>query len=439
LEIFVVGAGYVGLTTAVTLAQLGHHVVVHDLNPQRTAILRSGRSPIFEPGLEEAIGEGLASGHLAFTDEAAAPAGTEVAMVCVPTPADAQGLLDTRTVESVVVALRASVADDCVIAVRSTLPLHGPERLASMIGGRSGAPIVVNPEFMREGRALDDARRPARVVVGWLGPDDVDAAERLARIYEPLGAPSIVADAASVVLVKLASNVFLSTKIAFADELARLADAIGADVDTVVDGLGLDPRIGRAFLDAGPGFGGSCLPEQAAAIAVETGSRGLDTPLLQSIARSNSAHQAQIVESVDGHLQQGLRGARVAVLGLAFKANTDDVRFSPALAIIRGLRTAGAAVVAYDPVAASAAKLADPELQTAATAAAAVAGADAVVLVTEWSEFASLDWARLAPTMRGDLVYDTRRIMPAADVEAAGLRYVALGRRPTPARVGSPA
>ena len=431
MDIFVVGAGYVGLTTAATLSHLGHRVVVHDLDPERTAILAAGRSPIFEPGLEDAIRAGLAAGRLRFTDDAEAPAETEAAIVCVPTPADAEGLLDTRAVESVVIRLLSSLPVDRIIAVRSTLPLHGPERLAAAIGRASGAAVVVNPEFMREGKALDDARHPSRVVVGWLRPTDADAARRFAAVYEPLGAPMIIADAASVVLMKLASNVFLGAKIAFADELARLSDAIGADIGTVVDGLGMDPRIGRAFLDAGPGFGGSCLPEQAAAIAVETKRRDIDAPLMGSIASSNAAHQEQIVRAIAGHLAKGLEGARVAVLGLSFKANTDDVRFSPALAIIRGLRRAGADVVAYDPVSPEAARRVDPALRTAASAAEAVRDADAVVVVTEWAEFAALDWSVLAPTLRGDLVYDTRRILAAADVERAGLRYVGLGRRPS--------
>ena len=433
MDIFVVGAGYVGLTTAATLSYLGHRVVVHDLDAERTAMLARGRSPIFEPGLEDAIREGLASGRLRFTDEALAPAETETAFVCVPTPADAEGLLDTAAVESVVIRLFASLPAGRVIAVRSTLPLDGPQRLTAAIGEAPGAAVVVNPEFMREGRALEDARHPSRVVVGWLRPADADTARRFATVYEPLDAPTIIADAASVVLMKLASNVFLGTKIAFADELARLSDAIGADVGTVVDGLGLDPRIGRAFLDAGPGFGGSCLPEQAASIAVETGRRGMDTPLMSSIARSNTAHQAQVVVAIGRQLPQGLDGARVAVLGLSFKANTDDVRFSPALALIRGLREAGAAVIAYDPVATAPARRADPALETATSAAEAVREADAVVVVTEWAEFGSLDWSQLAPTMRGTLVYDTRRILGAEAVEAAGLRYVGLGRRPSAA------
>lgn len=440
MDIFVVGAGYVGLTTAATLSHLGHRVVVHDLDPERTAILAAGRSPIFEPGLEDAIREGLAAGRLRFTDDAQAPAEAQAAIVCVPTPATAEGLLDTRAVESVVVRLLSALPADRIIAVRSTLPLHGPERLAAAVGGALGAAVVVNPEFMREGRALDDARHPSRVVVGWLRPIDAEAARRFAAVYEPLGAPLIVADAASVVLMKLASNVFLGAKIAFADELARLSDAIGADVGTVVDGLGLDPRIGRAFLDAGPGFGGSCLPEQAASIAVEAERRGIDAPLMGSIARSNTAHQAQIVAAIKRHLPRGLERARVAVLGLSFKANTDDVRFSPALAIIRGLREAGADVIAYDPVSAAAARRADPTLRTVTNAAEAIREADAVVVVTEWAEFATLDWEQLAPTLRGDLVYDTRRILAAGDVEAAGLRYVGLGRRPGASRdIAAPA
>jgi UDPglucose 6-dehydrogenase len=428
VNLFVVGAGYVGLTTAAVFARLGHAVLVHDVDEARVELLRAGRSPIFEPGVEDAVRAGLADGSLQFTADPAPPAATEVALVCVPTPSAPDGLLDIAAVESVVVALSARLPADRTIAVRSTLPLHGPERLEAISATAGGPAILVNPEFMREGSALADAGQPSRVVVGWLRPGDLARAEQLADLYAPLGAPTLVADARSVVLLKLASNVFLATKITFANELARLSDAIGADIATVADGLGLDPRIGRSFLEAGPGFGGSCLPEQAEAIAIEAGSRELRTPLMSSVARANEVHQAEIARTIASRLPDGAAGARVALLGLSFKANTGDVRNSPALALARELRALGAAVAGYDPVAGPAAQAADPALDVVDGIGAAAAGADALVVVTEWEAFRHLDWASLARAMRGKLVYDSRRIVDAAAVRAADLEYVGLGR-----------
>jgi len=436
VELFVVGAGYVGLTTAVGFAQLGHRVTVHDIDAGRIESLQAGRVPIFEPGLEDALHQEQARGRLAFTTDATPGPAVQMAVVCVPTPIGLDGLLDMWIVEDVVGRLAAVLAPDRMIVVRSTLPLGGPDRLERPAGGRpdSDRPaIVVNPEFMAEGRALADFAAPSRVAIGYLSARDRDAAARLADLYAPLNAPLIVADARSVVLVKLASNVFLGLKIAFANELARLCDATGADVAVVADGLGFDPRIGRAFLNSGPGFGGSCLPEQAAAIAVETARCDVEAPLLSAIATSNTTHQQELVSTVERLLPRGLRQTKIALLGLAFKANTDDVRHSPALTVARGLRARGAKVVGYDPVANATAQGADPELETASSAAEAIDGSDAVVVATEWPEFASLDWPALATTMRGDLVYDTRRTVAPDAVTAAGLRYVGLGRSGVPA------
>jgi UDPglucose 6-dehydrogenase len=428
VNLFVVGAGYVGLTTAVGFGQLGHGVVVHDLDPERVGVLAAGRSPIFEAGVEELVASLSATGRLRATADPAPPPETDVAIVCVPTPVRAAGTLDMAIVEAVVANLLEALPSDRAIVVRSTLPLHGADRLEALAAARGGPPILVNPEFMREGRALADFAAPSRVAVGFVPPASLEDAGRIADLYGADGAPVIVGDARSIVLVKLASNVFLGAKIAFADELARLCDAIGADMAVVSDGVGLDPRIGRAFLESGPGFGGSCLPEQADAIAAETRARDVAAPLLTSIARSNETHQAELVISIGRLLPAGLPGTRIALLGLAFKADTDDVRHSPAVVLGRGLRAGGARVVAYDPVAATAARRSDPALETAPTAAEAIEAADAVVVATEWAEFAGLDWHALAPTMRGDLVYDTRRRLDADAVRAAGLRYVALGR-----------
>ena len=428
-----VGAGYVGLTTAVGFSQLGHRVTVHDIDPERVATLAAGRSPILEAGMDAAITEGLAAGRLAFTTDPGPPDHVRAAFVCVPTPTASSGLLDTAIVEDVVGRLAAALPAGVPIVVRSTLPLHGPERLEAPTAGRPDRSIVVNPEFMREGRALADFGAPSRVAVGYLRAPDEPAARFVAELYAPLEAPLVFGDARSIVLLKLASNVFLGLKVAFADELARLADAIGADVAVVADGIGMDPRIGRAFLDSGPGFGGSCLPEQAAAIAVEATERDLEAPLLAAVWPSNRAHQAGIVATVGSMLPKGLDGARVAVLGLAFKANTNDVRMSPGLALAHDLRAAGAHVIGYDPVANEAAQRADPALVVAPDPLSAARDADAIVIATEWPAFAALDWPAMKVAMRGDVVYDTRRIAHGAAARAAGLRYRALG---TPASEG---
>jgi UDPglucose 6-dehydrogenase len=428
VNLFVVGSGYVGLTTAVGFARLGHFVAAHDIDADRVASLSAGKPTIFEPGLEAALAETLASGRLRFTLDPAPPDDTDFAVVCVPTPIGADGLLGLSLAEEVVRQLLERLPQDGTIVVRSTMPLDAPERLLELAGSDGGPSVVVNPEFMREGNALADFAAPSRVVVGYLRPSDRESAERFADLYRPLGAPILVGDARSVVLIKLASNVFLSLKVAFANELARLCDAIGADVAIASDGIGLDTRIGRSFLDPGPGIGGSCLPEQDEAIAAETALRNLPSPLLSSIAVSNEIHRSEIVATVASFLPDGLPGARIALLGLAFKANTDDVRRSPALALAGTLRAGGATVVGYDPVAGANARRVDPELVTADSASDATNGADVILVATEWREFDSLDWTAIARGMRGHVVYDTRRCLDAEAVAAAGLRYVALGR-----------
>ena len=438
MHLFLLGAGHVGLVTAVGFARLGHHVTVADLDETRIHELSEGRPPVFEPGLSEALARGLADGSLAFTTELDPPAGAPFTFVCVNTPTDADGPLSTVNVEAAVARLLGSAGPDHVIVVRSTLPLDGPGRLAAVAAtaDRSDRPaIVTNPEFMREGQALEDFDRPNRVVTGWLEPRDQAAAQAVIDLYAPLGAPSLVADARSVALIKLGSNVFLGTKISFANELARVADATGADIEAVIAGIGLDTRIGTAFLKPGPGIGGSCLPEQAVAIALQTVALNVEAPLLASVHRSNAVHQREIVTRLETLLggPGSLAGRRIAQLGLAFKADTDDVRESPALALAANLRAAGAEVVTHDPRAERRAHLADPTLVVAPTALDAIRGAEAVVVVTEWAEYGALDWAAAAPTMRGTLVYDTRGVVDVESASRAGLRVERLGRPARPA------
>jgi len=432
VHLFLLGAGHVGLVTAVGFARLGHRVTVADLDAARIAAANDGRAPIFEPGLTEAIAEGLASGTLAFTTELNPPADTAYTFVCVNTPTGPDGPLSTVHVEAAIERLLTRVGPDHTIVVRSTLPLNGPGRLATLAAGSPERPsIVTNPEFMREGQALEDFDRPNRVVTGWLAPRDAAAAQAVLDLYAPLGAPSLVADARSVALIKLGSNVFLGMKVSFANELARVADATGADIAEVIAGIGLDGRIGTAFLQPGPGIGGSCLPEQAVAIALETVALDVEAPLLSAVHRSNAVHQRQIIQRLE-HLLGGsgsLAGRRIGLLGLSFKANTDDVRESPALALAANLRAAGADVLAHDPRAEDRARLADPLLAVAATPLDAVQDADAVVVATEWVDYAQLDWEKVAAAMRGSLVYDTRAVIDVAAAQAAGLHVVRLGRR----------
>ena len=433
MHLFLLGAGHVGLVTAVGFVRLGHHVTVADLDGARIADLGHGRPPVYEPGLTEALVEASRAGSLDFTTELDPPADAPFTFVCVSTPTDADGPLSTVNVEVAVARLLAVASPDHVIVVRSTLPLDGPGRLASaaVAAGRSDRPsIVTNPEFMREGQALEDFDRPNRVVTGWLEPRDQAAAQAVIDLYAPLGAPSMVADARSVALIKLGSNVFLGTKISFANEMARVADATGADIEAVIAGIGLDPRIGTAFLKPGPGIGGSCLPEQAVAIALQTAALDVEAPLLSSVHRSNAVHQREIVTRLETLLggPGSLAGTRIAQLGLAFKADTDDVRESPALALAANLRAAGADVVTHDPRAERRAHVADPALVVAPSALEALRGAVAVVVVTEWAEYGAIDWVAARSVMRGTLVYDTRAIVDVETARRAGFRVERLGR-----------
>jgi UDPglucose 6-dehydrogenase len=428
MHLFLVGAGHVGLVTAAGLAKLGHRVTVADIDEPRIAGLRAGRAPIFEPGMEEALA--ASADRLDFTTDLRPPAGAAFSFVAVGTPFGPDGPLALDHVEQVVGGLLDATGPEHTIVVRSTLPMSGPAELVELRAARRGeAAIVTNPEFMREGSALRDFEKPGRIVAGWLEARDRRAAERVLELYSGIDAPTLVADARSVALIKLASNVFLAMKIAYANELARLSDSFGATASVVADGLGLDERIGRSFLDAGPGFGGSCLPEQAVALAAIADGAGVPAPLVQAIAVANGVHQRAIVARLGSLLEpQHLAGSRIALFGLAFKANTDDVRESPALSIAGHLRAAGAIVTGTDPRAGAAAAAADDRLEIAESPASAAAEADAVIVVTEWPEYAKLDWAEIAEAMRGDLVYDTRNVVDGSAVTAAGLRLERLGR-----------
>lgn len=428
--ISVIGAGYVGLVTAACLAHLGNDVRVVDIDAARVDRLRAGDVPIREPGLDELIGQGLANGRLSFHADTAATHGSALVIVAVGT-LDRAGEWTVELVERAVTGLARDVAAPRHLVIRSTLMPGSALRLAGIASAiDQQMRVCFNPEFTREANAVRDFLEPDRVVVG-AGPDADALVAELHQLYGPMGRPIMDTDLTSAETIKLASNVFLAAKISFANELARLCAATGADVQDVVDGMGLDARIGRAFLSPGPGFGGSCFPSQVRALPELAGRYGVHTPLIAAVAPSNQEQAVWIVDRLEQVQDGSVAGTRVGLLGLTFKAGTDDLRESPALRLAEVLVARGAHVVAFDPIATRAgiAQLgrAGVVVDEAATAEAVAADADAIVVGTEWPEFGHLDWAAMASTMRGRVIADARRIVDMEAARAAGLTVISLG------------
>mgnify|MGYP001819307701 CR=1 FL=1 len=437
MHIAIVGAGYVGLVTAACLAHVGHEVVCLDVDAARIEHLSEGRLPVHEPGLEALVAEGLAAERLRFTTTYADTRGADMIIVCVGT-LDAEEEWNGEIVRAAVRDIAADAELPRAIVIRSTL-LPGTARAIAAEAADIDESVVLahNPEFTREAVAVDDFLHPDRVVIGVDGHDDGAAgtavAEALRQVYEPLEAPVVVTDLTSAETIKVASNVFLAAKITFANEISRLTAATGADAAAVVDGMGLDKRIVRNFLSPGPGFGGSCFPSQARALPRLAASYGVPTPLMDAIWPSNVSQADWLLDGLERATGRLLSGMRVALLGLTFKAGTDDLRESPAVRLGRALLSRGAVLVPFDPVSLERGSALisggspDAPIEVAESAAAACAAADAVVVATEWPEFADIDWAAVAPTMAGDVVIDGRRIVDAEAASAAGLRVVALG------------
>jgi UDPglucose 6-dehydrogenase len=437
MDIAVIGLGYVGLVTSGCLAHLGHHVTGVEISDERLSSLSRGTVPFHEPGLDEMVGEGLRAGRLRFTGSAQdAVANADIVIVAVGTH-DGHGGWQTFTLLSAVREVAPAMPDASVLVIRSTMPPAFGDRVAATArqaraeAGRPSIPVLVNPEFTKEGSAVRDYLSPDRVVIGVIDDPDRSGIALLERLYEPFGAPILVMSGVDATIAKLAANLFLATKISFANELASLCDAFGADVSKVVGSMGHDTRIGPAFLRAGVGFGGSCLPHQVSMTARTAGDVGLELPLIQAVEGVNERQRDRFVARLD-LLAGGLEGRRVALLGLAFKPETDDLRDAPSLEIARQLLAAGATVVAYDPMerAREGAHRAVPGLRTVASAAEALDGADVAGLVTEWSEFIGLDWAAIGSTMAHRAIVDGRNALDPATMEAAGFQMLSFGRRP---------
>ncbi|MEV4311420.1 UDP-glucose/GDP-mannose dehydrogenase family protein [Actinocrispum sp. NPDC049592] len=418
-KIAVVGTGYVGLTTGACLATLGHQVVCADIDAAKVERLRAGEVDILEPGLADLVQRGLRTGRLRFVvgASAAVEPDTDVLFLCVPTPMGVDGSADLRAVVSVLGEVRDILPPGCAVATKSTVPVGTADRLAMMVG----SPIVSNPEFLREGTAVDDFLHPDRIVVG---SSDRSAARKVGELYQGLQAPTLILDAASAEMVKYAANCFLAVKLSYVNAIAQLCDRVGADVLAVTEGMGYDPRIGRSFLKPGPGWGGSCLPKDANALVHVAESVGLEFPLLRSAIEQNQRQLDEVLDRVRQACDGTLRGARIGLLGLAFKAGTNDLRDSPAIRIADALAAEGAEITAHDP--AISGEL--PGIRLVDDPYEAVKGAVVVLVLTEWPEFRSLDWTRVAELMDGFTVLDTRNLLDGDLLSRAGLTWRGMGR-----------
>jgi UDPglucose 6-dehydrogenase len=417
----VFGAGYVGLVTGACLAASGHHVEVLDVDRSKLEMLGAGEIPFHEPGLAEVVGRAVASGDLTFGHPDDLTACREFVVVAVGTPPATGGAADMRFVRSVVELVASSAAPGTVVIMKSTVPPGTGARIAETLAA-TGVEYTSNPEFLREGSAVDDWFHADRIVLG--GADGPVA--RVAALYEDIDAPVVACDIASAELIKYASNAFLATKISFANEIARLCDRLDADIDRVMHGVGLDPRIGPAFLKAGIGYGGSCFPKDTKALDYLSSVNGYDFHLLKAVINVNSAQRLLPIMTLRSVLGD-LAGKRIAVAGLTFKPHTDDTREAPALDIVGTLVADGASVRGYDPVGRV---TVTGSFEQAPTLDEALLGAHAVIVATEWPEIADADWSALVASMHEPrLVFDGRNCLDGDTVRSAGGVYVGVGRR----------
>ncbi len=421
-RVAVIGAGYVGLTTAACLAHLGHQVHCVDVDSERVAALKRAEVPIRELDLDALVAEGLATGRLQFgCDAAAAAADAGFVFICVPTPEGEDGAADTSFVAAAVDVIRTSIQPGTVVVLKSTAPIGTTRWIAERLR-RQDVGVVSNPEFLCEGTAVGDFLHPSRVVVGSV---DERWSSAVARLYAPIGAPILVTDAESAETIKYVANTFLAMKVSFVNEVADLCDAFGADVRSVVEGLGRDDRIGARFLEPGPGWGGPCFPKDTRALARMARDSGCGAGLFEQVIDSNSTHQDRVVEKARRLCGGTLERRRVAVWGLTFKSGTDDIRQSPSITVAARMREAGAQLRAYDPT------VGHPVdgLDVCSDPYSACRGADLLTVMTGWSEFREMDFVKAAALMRTPSVLDTRNLLDADVVRRAGLQYEGLGVR----------
>ncbi len=420
-EIAVIGAGYVGLTTAACFSHLGHDVICADIDEAKIAQLVRGELPIVEAGLEALVREGLEGGRLSFVLGAAnAARSAEFAYLCVPTPQDDDGGADLSYIEAAAREIGPLLPSEAVVVNKSTVPV-GSTRVVERVLGRDDVVVVSNPEFLREGSAVHDFLNPDRIVIG---SDDQSSAVRVASLYIGVTAPIIVTDPPSAETIKYASNAFLAAKISFVNAIAAVCEAVGADVKDVVLGMGYDGRIGHEFLKPGPGWGGSCFPKDSQALVHIADSAGYSFDLLRGVITVNEDQFQRVAAKVREMAGGSLEGVKVAVWGLAFKARTDDTRESPALRIVSLLAEQGAEVQAYDPAVKGPVGGVVPAIDPYSVC----DGAQVLAVLTEWDDFRWLDFDKVAGLMETPRVVDARNLLDRPALERRGFRYVGIGR-----------
>ena len=432
MHIAVIGSGYVGLVTGACFAEFGDDVTCVDVDAEKVARLSRGETTIYEPGLDQLVKKNLQAGRLRFTtDIGSATEQSLVVFLAVGTPPKADGAADLTYIEGAAREISEHLDSYKVIATKSTVPVGTGRRLASLIREHLPKPlefsVVSNPEFLREGAAISDFMRPDRVVIGG---DDQQAIAIMRDLYRPLyliETPFVITSLEGAELIKYAANAFLATKISFVNEIANLCEKVGCDVHEVARAIGMDRRIGAKFLHPGPGFGGSCFPKDTRALAAIGREFSSPMRIVDAVIEVNEQQRLSMVPKIET-LAGGLQGKRIAVLGLAFKPETDDMRDAPSVEIIRGLILRGATVSAYDPVARQEAQKILPEIEFAEDEYVAAAGADVLVFMTEWNQFRALDMERIRSLMRVPRIADLRNIYEPADMRNLGFEYVGVGR-----------
>ena len=423
--IAIIGTGYVGLTSGACFAHLGHDVVCADVDTDKVARLSAGEVTTVEVGLGDLVAEGRTAGRLRFTDDVAeAVAGREVVVLCVPTPHAPDGSVDLSAVEAAATAIGPALEPGAVVVDKSTVPV-GTTHLVAGLLDRDDVTVASNPEFLREGTAVADFLGPDRIVIG---ADDDRTREVVRSLYDGVDAPVVLTDPASAETIKYAANAFLVTKISFANAIAAVCEAVGADIDDVVLGLGYDDRIGANYLRPGPGWGGSCFPKDSRALIHQAGQAGYDFRFLDSAIEVNRQQFDRMVDKVRRAVGGDLAGRTVAVWGLTFKAGTDDLRDSPALEVVDRLLAAGAAVQAHDPTVAVHRNPVPAAVELATDPVAACVGADALVVLTEWPEYAAVDPAAAVAGLVGQAVVDARNLLDPGPWRTLGCGFEGVGR-----------
>ncbi|MEW6250610.1 MAG: UDP-glucose/GDP-mannose dehydrogenase family protein [Planctomycetota bacterium] len=434
MQIAVIGSGYVGLVTAACLADSGNHVVAVDSDAPKIAALRAGQCPFFEPGLEELVKKNLEARRLRFdTDMARSVAGVRMVFLAVGTPPNSDGSADLSSIEAAAVEMARNLTGSAIVVIKSTVPVGTGARVEGLIRQQTKhpCPVVSNPEFLKEGTAVADFMRPDRVVVG---ADDIVAGDEVAELHLPYvrnNRPILRMSRAAAELTKYAANAYLATRISFINEIAEVCEKLGIDINEVRSGMGADQRIGHHFLYPGIGYGGSCFPKDVQALASFGRAAGADCTLLESVHRRNLAQRDGMLACIQRRLGANLKGRRIAVWGLAFKPQTDDVREAPAMTVVAGLLANGAKVAVHDPQALeSARRVLGTRVEYYADPYDAVAGADALAIMTEWMEYRNPDFPRIREALKQPVIFDGRNIYIPATMRRYNFEYYSIGRPP---------